>query len=167
MLTLITGGVRSGKSRRAAGIAGTGRAWFIATGGRTDREMRARIAAHRRERPAKWGTIEAGSRVLEALARVPKGSTVILDCVTLWVGRMLIDRVPESAMLRRAGERAAIAARRRLKVIAVTNEVGSGVIPPTRLGRAFQDALGGVNRELAARARRVELMVCGLPLRVK
>jgi len=63
MLILITGGVRSGKSRRAAELAGQnragqnragrGRVWFVATAGRTDREMRARIAAHRRERPAK------------------------------------------------------------------------------------------------------------------
>jgi len=104
---------------------------------------------------------------VEAVAKIPPGSTVLLDCVTLWVGRMLVDRVPEPEMLRRARELAKLAARRRLKLIAVTNEVGSGIIPPTRLGRAFQDALGGVNRELASRAGRVELMVSGLPLRVK
>jgi adenosyl cobinamide kinase/adenosyl cobinamide phosphate guanylyltransferase len=167
LLILVTGGIRSGKSRRAAALAGRGRAWFIATAGRTDREMQTRIAAHRRERPASWRTIEAGSRVAKALAGIPPRSTVVLDCVTLWVGRMLVDRVPEEKMMRCARDVAGIAKRRRLKLIAVTNEVGSGVIPPTRLGRAFQDALGGVNRELAAAADHVELMVAGLPLRIR
>ena len=168
MLTLLLGGARSGKSRRALALAGTrGRVVFLATAQRRDGEMRRRIAAHRRERPARWTTLEESRRVPERLARVPAGATVILDCVTLWVARLVTDGVRDPAVLAAVDRLVAAVRARRLRLIAVSNEVGSGVVPPTRLGRRFQDTLGAVNARLARAANRVELLVAGLPVRVK
>lgn len=168
MIILLLGGARSGKSRRALALAAKRRrVVFVATAQRSDAEMRRRIAAHRRERPAGWTTIEVSRNVPDRLVDLPRGATVILDCVTLLVGRLVADRKPDAAILDAADRLIGIAKRRKLRLIAVSNEVGSGVVPPTRLGRRFQDVLGAVNARLAAAAGRVELLVAGIPVRVK
>ena len=168
MITLILGGVRSGKSTRAVELArrSRGRVWFIATARRRDREMCRRIAAHRRQRPAAWRTIEESRRVPEKLAALPRGATAVLDCVTLWIGGLAATASPERISGRVAALLAAVR-RRRLRLVAVSNEVGSGVIPPTRLGRKFEDALGAANTAIAAKAQRVELMIAGIPIALK
>ena len=168
MITLLLGGARSGKSRRAVALAGTRRGViFIATAQRSDAELRARITAHRRERPAGWRTIEEPRRVPDRLAGIPRGSTVILDCVTLWIARLVTDRAPEAAILAAVDRLIATVRTRSLRMVAVSNEVGSGVVPPTRLGRRFQDLLGAVNTRIAGASGRVELLVAGIPVRVK
>jgi len=170
VIHLILGGARSGKSRRALELAnrsGKRHVVFLATAERMDGEMRTRIAAHRRERPAGWTTIEESRRVPERLMGLPTGSTVILDCVTLWIARLTSDRARTPTIPALIDALCAAVRRRRLRLIAVSNEVGSGVVPPTRLGRVFQDALGAANTRLAASATRVELMVAGLPVRLK
>ena len=169
MITLILGGARSGKSSRALKLArGRRTIYFVATARRVDAEMRRRIAAHRRQRPANWRTIEESIRVPERLARIPRGSTVIIDCVTLWIGALLSGgREKTGAIGRRVDDLLAAIRARKLNVIVVSNEVGSGVVPPTRLGRAFENALGATNTRLATEAKRVELMVAGIPLKIK
>ena len=92
---------------------------------------------------------------------------MIVDCLTLWIGRLTSDRVTANAILHRTEQLCRTVRARRLRLIAVSNEVGSGVVPPTQLGRRFQDVLGQVNQRVAAAAQRVELMVAGLPLRLK
>lgn len=169
MITLILGGVRSGKSTRAVEIARRAKppVWFVATARRSDPEMRRRIGAHRRRRPPSWRTIEEPRRVPESLARIPRGATAVLDCVTLWIGALVSAGADADAIGRRVGDLLEAVRRRRLRLVAVSNEVGSGVIPPTRLGRKFEDALGSANSAIAAKAQRVELMVAGIPLKVK
>lgn len=170
MITLLLGGVRSGKSTRALALGGKRprcRVFFLATASPSDREMARRIAAHRRERPRSWITIEESRGIPEALARIPLGSVVILDCLTLWIARLLSDRMDSARILARAGELCRIVRARRLSLIAVSNEVGSGVVPPTTLGRSYRDLLGAVNAAIASKADRVELMVAGLPVRIK
>ena len=168
MIHLILGGARSGKSRRAlALVKGKPRVYFFATAEPMDAEMRTRIAAHRRERPAGWTTVEESRRVAERLMRLPARSIVILDCLTLWVARLISDRAGLDRILAAVDAIGRAVRTRRLTLVVVSNEVGSGVVPPTRLGRVFQDALGAANARLANRADRVELMVAGLPLTVK
>ncbi|MCY3700468.1 MAG: bifunctional adenosylcobinamide kinase/adenosylcobinamide-phosphate guanylyltransferase [Gemmatimonadetes bacterium] len=174
-LVLVTGGVRSGKSRWAQGEAlarGGEEVTVIATAEAVDDEMRDRIAAHRRDRPAGWHTIEAPARAGEAI--VAAGTdTVLLDCVTVLTG-MAIGRsgadAEAAALDAMAAEIDGIldarAARTGLLIV-VTNEVGWSVHPPTALGRWYQDGLGIANQRLAAAADRVVLMVSGLELRLK
>ncbi|MYC86644.1 MAG: bifunctional adenosylcobinamide kinase/adenosylcobinamide-phosphate guanylyltransferase [Gemmatimonadales bacterium] len=174
-LILVTGGVRSGKSRWAQGEAlarGGGEVTVIATAEAVDDEMRDRIEAHRRDRPAGWHTIEAPARAGEAI--VAAGTdTVLLDCVTVLTG-MAIGRSgagSEAAALdAMAAEIDGILDARAARagvLIVVTNEVGWSVHPPTALGRWYQDGIGVANQRLAAAADRVVLMVSGLDLQLK
>ncbi len=168
MIHLLLGGARSGKSRRAVALAGKrSSVVFFATASPRDGEMRSRIAAHRRERPAGWRTIEESRSVPDRLAALAPGTTVILDCVTLWIARLMTDRIPDRAILTAVDRLVAVARFRRLRLIAVSNEVGSGVVPPTPAGRRFQDLLGAVNARLARTAGRVELLVAGVAVAVK
>jgi len=170
VLTLILGGARSGKSRRALTIVRRtprARVFFLATAERMDGEMRRRITAHRRERPTGWITIEESRHVPKRVEALPVGSTVILDCVTLWIARLVSDRVSPVHIHAAVDALCTAVRHRRLRLFAVSNEVGSGVVPPSRLGRAFQDVLGATNAQLAKAATRVELMVAGLPVTIK
>ena len=171
-LTLVLGGVRAGKSGYAQRRAGGGdRVLFVATAEAGDEEMKMRIKAHKRGRPADWDTLEepidpAGA--LEPLLH--RYDTVLLDCLTLWVSNLLlrgtdIDSarkgiVPEAERLLelyRSGD---------ASWIVVSNEVGLGVMPPTKLGRIYADTLGRVNQLVAAEADDVYFMAAGLPLRL-
>lgn len=169
MIVLLLGGVRSGKSRRAVTLARRARSRpvFLATAEPRDAEMRRRALVHRRERPSSWRTVEESRRVPERLAALKPGTTVVLDCLTLWVGRMTADRLGPEAVRRRVDALCRVADDRRLRLIVVSNEVGSGVVPPTAGGRGFRDLLGEANARLARSASRVELLVAGLPVRLK
>ena len=172
-LTLVLGGVRAGKSAFAQRLASSGkRVLVVATAEAGDAEMAARIAAHQASRPAEWATLEAAVDVAEALSPVVDGyDTVLLDCLTLWVSNLLL-RAPDPAS---AGEgiaaqaEALLALQRRSDAtwVVVSNEVGLGVIPPSELGRAYEDALGRVNQRFAAQADAVYFMAAGLPLQLK
>ena len=172
-LTLVLGGVRAGKSAFAQRLASSGqRVLVVATAEAGDAEMAARIAAHQASRPAEWTTLEAAVDVAEALAPVVDGyDTVLLDCLTLWVSNLL-QRAPDPAS---AGEAVAAQAEALLALqrrsgaawVVVSNEVGLGVIPPSELGRAYEDALGRVNQMYAAQADAVYFMAAGLPLQLK
>jgi adenosylcobinamide kinase/adenosylcobinamide-phosphate guanylyltransferase len=183
MLTLILGGARSGKSDLGERLArASGRdVLFVATMQRGDDEMRARIEAHRASRQDAWRTVEEPREVLGALRRHTRpGGFALLDCVTLWVSNLLLARIddidriaPEDAaaalddVVSRAVALAAWSAGYDGEVVAISNEVGLGLVPPYPLGRIFRDALGAANRTLASRAACVYCTVAGLALDVK
>lgn len=171
-LVVLVGGARSGKSTLAQRLAETeaartgGAVTFVATATAGDADMAARIARHQAERPSGWGLVEAPTDLGPALAGIDPDHTVIVDCLTLWVANLVFaDRsdaeVEDAARL----VAAALAGRPGLSV-AVTNEVGLGVHPPTELGRRYQDLLGRVNQLAVAAAGRALLVVAGraLPL---
>lgn len=174
-LILVTGGVRAGKSRWAQETAGRlagADVTVVATAEPVDAEMRARIDAHRRDRPDGWETVEAPSGAGAAILGA-RHDTVVLDCLTVLAGGALGRARPRTA----ADAVAAIAAEvdaileardaRRGTLIVVTNEVGLSVHPATELGRWFQDGLGAANQRLARAADRVVLMMSGLEMRLK
>jgi len=158
-LTLLLGGARSGKSSLAVDLASRagGPVTFIATATSGDEEMAARIAAHRGERPGDWKTVEEPLHLREALEAAE--GTVVVDCLSLWVANLL-----EADMEIDAGAAAAAAGRGR--TIAVSNEVGLGIVPATPLGRRYRDVLGRVNAAWADAAETTLLVVAGraLPL---
>jgi adenosylcobinamide kinase/adenosylcobinamide-phosphate guanylyltransferase len=173
MLILVTGGSRSGKSSFALELAEKYDAprTYLATAQAFDDEMKERIAAHRRSRPAGWGLVEEPLQVPRALASTLRSArTVVLDCVTLWMSNLLLadERFGERAAEERAQELVASArSAPGPAVIVVTNEVGSGVVPETVLGRRFRDCAGRANEVIARSADEVYLMVSGIPLRIK
>lgn len=183
MLTLILGGARSGKSDLAQRLATAARrdVLFIATMQPLDDETRLRVDTHSAARPGHWTTVEAPYDVVAALdAHARPGACVVIDCLTLWVSNLLLDQVGEGGdvpaeraaaavdtIVRRAAALAQRAQAHDGDAIIVSNEVGLGIVPATPLGRMFRDALGGVNREVAARADRVYGVVAGLALELK
>ena len=182
---LILGGQKSGKSRRAELLA---RSWLaqspshqavmIATAQPWDEEMRERITRHqtdRAERVPGMQTVEEPLALGETLARYSQPQTVVVvDCLTLWLTNLLMpmddskqNEPPalaaraQVAMVLRAIEAAAG------PVVLVGNEIGLGVIPLGRETRAFVDALGLLNQQVAQACQRVTFMAAGLPLTLK
>ncbi len=176
-LILLLGGARSGKSRYAEAWAQAHgrRVLFVATAQVFDDEMRQRIARHRSDRPSAWDTVEAHLHVGAAIRAALAGhDTVLVDCITLLASNVLLAQ-PEDvaqdavnqAVLAEVDDLLAVQATSSATWLVVSNEVGMGVVPPTRLGRFYRDALGYANQRLAQVADEVLLLVAGLPWRLK
>ena len=162
-VTLLIGGVRSGKSALAVemGRRHHGEVVLIATAEPFDDEMRERIARHQSDRPG-WATIEAPLDLGAAIAGAPADVMLIVDCVTVWVGNELHHRGDVDP----TGVATALNERRGPSVV-ITNEVGLGVHPETDLGRRYRDDLGRANQLIAAVATTTLLMVAGKALRLE
>ena len=175
-LILILGGARSGKSSYAETLAAElgSRVVYIATAEAKDEEMKARIQAHRLNRPDSWYTLEASHNVAAMLSGIDyQPEVLLLDCLTLLVSNILLLLESNSLATIEAAIQAEIetilAVHQDLAVplIVVSNEVGLGLVPPYPLGRIYRDLLGRANQQLAALAQRVIFMVAGLPVIVK
>lgn len=171
---LVTGGVRSGKSRHAeALLAADAPVTYLAPGYPSDpahdAEWAARVAAHRLRRPSAWHTVETLD-LAEALADAD--GPVLVDCLGTWLTRLLDswrawDDEEATWASRLEAETAAFADAVRAHphdVVVVTNEVGWGLVSEYRAGRLFADHLGRMNQTVASACDRVVLMVAGRPL---
>jgi adenosylcobinamide kinase/adenosylcobinamide-phosphate guanylyltransferase len=168
-IVLVGGGARSGKSTFAlvrARELGT-RRLFVATARRYDAEMSERIDRHRAERATEFDTVEEPLAVPEVLLGAAGYDVAVVDCLTLWISNLLLDRVPPEAIERRVEDLAGALARAPCHVVLVTNEVGMGLHPDTPLGRTFRDLAGRAHQRLAAAADEVHLAVLGLLVRLK
>lgn len=163
--TLILGGARSGKTRRALDLgARFADRFYIATGEARDAEMAERIAHHRRERGGSWITVEAPLDLPAAIAAVPGPAAAVVDCLTLWLSNVMgAGRDTRSATDTLLGAIRACPA----TLVIVSNEVGLGLVPETPLGRAFRDEQGRLNQAVAAAVQEVEFVVAGLSLKLK
>ncbi|MER5688976.1 bifunctional adenosylcobinamide kinase/adenosylcobinamide-phosphate guanylyltransferase [Streptomyces sp. NPDC002205] len=169
--TLVTGGARSGKSVEAERRLETfPEVVYVATGGGRDgdAEWAARIGLHRERRPAAWRTEET-CELVELLES--DGPPLLIDCLSLWLTDAM-DRVDawsdaawanggETALRERITELVGAVRGTRRTVVAVTNEVGSGVVPATASGRRFRDELGRLNAAFADECEHVLLVVAG------
>lgn len=160
MRTLITGGVKSGKSRMALELA-SGFAeprHFLATATAFDEEMKAKIERHQAEREGRFLTIEEPLEIHERLRE-----RMVLDCVPLWLNNLMYygkeELLDEWAGL--------LVERLPRDIVVVTNEVGMGFVPADALSRRYGNLLGSLNARLAAACDRVLLMVSGIALEVK
>jgi len=166
-IVLIGGGARSGKSRHALEVARKrgSRLVFLATAQAFDEEMVARVAKHRAERGADFSTIEEPLEIAEVIRKTADADAIVLDCLTLWLSNIMLtfgrDVDSEIENLIQAAQATSTA------VIAVTNEVGCGIVPDNTLSRDFRDHGGVLNQRVAAVADEVYWMVFGQPLRVK
>ena len=166
-LIVITGGARSGKSAiaeaRALGLRQGAQAHYIATAEARDGEMEARIALHQARRGPEWIN-HAESLDLLRMLRETDDAPRLVDCLTLWLTNLILGDHDWRAY---ADALVAELPAQRHPVVFVTNEVGVGIVPDNALARAFRDAAGALNQQVAAAADEVVLAVCGLPLRVK
>nr|WP_221473261.1 bifunctional adenosylcobinamide kinase/adenosylcobinamide-phosphate guanylyltransferase [Planomonospora venezuelensis] len=173
--TLLLGGSRSGKSAEAElRLLAEPEVVYVATGpsGGDDPEWLARVRGHRERRPAHWETAETTDLAgLLGSARAPllidglgTWITAVFDECGAWEGGAAARERVEA----RCDELVAAWRGSRARVVAVSDEVGLGVVPATSSGRAFRDALGRLNQRLAAESEDVALVVAGrlLPLPV-
>jgi adenosylcobinamide kinase/adenosylcobinamide-phosphate guanylyltransferase len=171
--TLVLGGARSGKSWYAEQLlADRDQVTYVATGGTRpdDAEWVARVAEHRARRPAGWRTVETAD-VTEALTAAGDEEVLLVDCLALWLAAVLdaagawADDSPTA--LAEVDERSdtllAAWTASPAHVVAVSNEVGSGVVPATRSGRVYRDLLGRLNARVAAASDDVVVTVAGVP----
>jgi len=188
-LTLILGGARSGKSTFAENRAkelGGDRVLYVATSETKDEEMVERVEKHRSERPPAWKTVEAPRNVVQAIrAARSEASFILLDCMTFLVANHLMDSAApednpfddpssdpfdvqiEKDVVTEVDALVEYVQETDIELLVVSNEVGLGVVPPYELGRAYRDILGRANQILARHADEVQLLVAGIPMRVK
>ncbi|MFH8495046.1 bifunctional adenosylcobinamide kinase/adenosylcobinamide-phosphate guanylyltransferase [Streptomyces coeruleorubidus] len=169
--TLVLGGARSGKSVEAERrLEAFPDVLYVATGGSRngDTEWSARVAAHRDRRPGSWRTVETCDLVplLEA-----QGPPLLIDCLSLWLTDAMDaagawdDAVwaerGEKALRERVRELTEAVRSTRRTVVAVSNEVGSGIVPSTASGRRYRDELGRLNAGFADECEHVLVVVAG------
>lgn len=181
-IVLVTGGSRSGKSlfaetlcrQRGEKIA------YLATAEPFDEEMRDRIEKHRLQRPSNWETIEVYRELSFARKALQGQDTLLLDCLTVYVGNLLyhsgldlmqaqrgeIDLL-EAKILRDVEDFICESREKDLRLILVSDELGMGIVPDTRLSRVYRDILGRVNQKAAVLADEVYFVVSGIPLCLK
>jgi adenosylcobinamide kinase/adenosylcobinamide-phosphate guanylyltransferase len=164
---LVLGGARSGKSRYAQSLADACglEPVFVATAEPFDGEMAARIARHAAARDERWHLVEAPLALPDAVRTQARPDRILLiDCATLWLSNLMLHGADVDR-----GVQALLAALEAAHgpVILVSNEVGSSIVPDTRLGRDFRDAQGLLNQALGAACGAVVLIVAGQPLQLK
>ena len=164
---LITGGVRSGKSRFAIQLALSHPKprVFLATAEPLDQEMHERIFHHQLERKNQFLTVEEPINLSEKILQMESNPTVVLiDCLTIWLGNLFhhFDK-SNSTIQNKINDFVRVVENAERSIIIVTNEVGLGVISNQALGRQFVDILGGLNQTLAQICDEVIIMSCGIP----
>ena len=168
-VTLIGGGVRSGKSRFGLelGRKRFANGAFIATGEARDAEMAERIRRHQAERGPNWTTIE---EPLDLAGAIEGASTrfggCVVDCLTLWLSNVMLS--PAHDVDKEIGRlMGVLEAGGATGIILITNEVGCGIVPESELARRYRDLAGGLNQRVAALADEVYWMAFGVPVDVK
>jgi adenosylcobinamide kinase/adenosylcobinamide-phosphate guanylyltransferase len=171
-LALVLGGIRSGKSRWAERLAAARPpVTYLATAQAGDEEIARRIAEHKNRRPADWRTIEEPWD-LPGVVRRHRDGTLLIECLTLWLTNLLVGISGQPALddnrIRAVVDDLLTAVRETSgRIIVVSSEVGSGIVPENALARRFADLLGETNRRLAAAASEVYLCVAGIPVPIK
>ncbi len=171
MITLVTGGIKSGKSRWAQKIGENinGSRAFIATALALDDEMRERIQQHQSDRADKWTTWEETRDIVPLLEKLTEQfDVVLLDCLTMWVSNLLtvFNESSQDIYQKTAELSNFLRNNNSSHIILVTNEVGMGIIPADALSRLFQTLLGKLNCQIATVADAVYVLVAGIPIKI-
>ncbi|HEV7180860.1 MAG TPA: bifunctional adenosylcobinamide kinase/adenosylcobinamide-phosphate guanylyltransferase [Candidatus Baltobacteraceae bacterium] len=183
-VTLVTGPVRSGKSRYVAHMAqASGRGvTYVATAMRDagDAEWNARLDRHVADRPAQWRTVESAhiphASFVSIMRDAGEGDCIVVDALGTWLAARLSSSIDafergyaefETMMDREAAELSEAMLHSRALVLVVAEEVGWDIVPNTPSARLFRDVLGRMKQRLAAGAQSVQLVVCGIAVDVK
>lgn len=169
---LILGGARSGKSLFAENLAlqiygqagHKTKLYYLATCQAMDGEMQARVLQHKQRRDDGWINVEHPLEIVKFLQSNASNAVILLDCLTLWINNLIYNKhniEQEFERLYNALENSSA------NIIFVSNELGMGLVPETKLGREFRDLQGLLNQNLAQKVDKVALIVAGLPLWLK
>lgn len=169
--TLIIGGCRSGKSRHALTLAEQiegARKLFVATCIPHDDEMAGRVRRHQQERGDHWTTLESPLDLTETVRTHSRSADVMLiDCLTLWISNLMMHQDDDAVIGQQVEHLAAAIHTAACPVIAVSNEVGTGIVPENALARRFRDLAGWCNQTVAAACQQVIMMVAGIAVSIK
>lgn len=167
----VLGGARSGKSSFALKLASScgceGTRAYIATAEALDSEMVERIEEHRKTRGKEWITIEEPLQVEKRITGGRGFSVILIDCLTLWLTNLVGGGRSDGEILKETEELASACKDCGAFVIAVSNEVGLGLVPENPMGRRFRDLAGRANQLFADKADEVYLVTSGIPLKIK
>jgi adenosylcobinamide kinase/adenosylcobinamide-phosphate guanylyltransferase len=168
-VVLIGGGVRCGKSRLALelGMALGHQRALVATAQAFDEEMRERIARHRHERGDSFSTVEEPYDLIATLERLAPCDVVVVDCLTLWQSNLLLRGDDDAQILRATADLVDAIGRLPFHLLLVTNEVGMGIVPESRLGRRFRDLAGMLHQRLIPLATHIFFGVLGVMIRLR
>ena len=165
-IILITGGQRSGKSKKAEEIAMSlsDNPVYVATAHIWDEEFRERVKRHQERRGPQWTNIEEE----KFLSRHDlTGRVAVIDCVTLWLTNFFFENQNVDEMLKTVKEEFERFTKNDATYIFVTNEIGSGGVSDNVVQRQFTDLEGWMNQYIASRADEVILMVSGIAVKIK
>ncbi len=177
-LTLVLGGARSGKSTFAKKLmeGHGGPVTFFATARARDEEMKRRISLHKKERPSAWNTWEGNPRDLIGHLNTVNGA-VLVDCLTTWLSELMFDRCDVDSLSEDDWDEVQRDLLSYVEMlcktkgpeflVVVSNEIGSGVVPASSMGRRFRDLQGRANQIAALHADDVVMIIAGLPLWLK
>jgi adenosylcobinamide kinase/adenosylcobinamide-phosphate guanylyltransferase len=169
MLAFVIGGIKSGKTKFALKKAeelNCGKLYYIATARAIDEEMKERIERHKIERGEKWITIEEPIEVVRVLKTIPKGSVIIIDCLTTWLTNLLIENYDVEEKTNKLLN-ILLKIKTDLDLFLVSNEVGLSIIPDNPLSRKFIDLSGNLHQKVAQIADEVYFIICGCAIKVK
>lgn len=178
MITLVTGGARSGKSKFAENLFKDKKdVVYIATSRIADIEMQERIKLHQQSRPVEWRTYEKNYNLKKAIG---KEKNYLLDCITVLTSNIMFDISKDEKYidynLQNKIESTIIMEIKNLideinskgyNLILVTNEVGDSIVPEHHVSRVFRDIQGRVNQQIALLSDEVYLVCCGIPVKIK
>lgn len=171
MITLIIGGMKSGKTNfalRSAMSLNKRNYYYIATARAIDEEMIEKIKKHKEERDEKWITIEEPIDLTCAFREISENSSVVVDCITTWLTNLIVEErnieFETELFLSLLSKFREI---NQIHIFIVTNEVGMGVIPEAFLGRKFLNIAGIFNQRLMKISDEAYFMIAGRELRIK
>lgn len=165
-IIFILGGARSGKSSFAIELAKKEKnVLFAATAKPSDSEMKQRIEKHKKSRPKNFKTVEIKEELLKIFKE--NFNTAIIDCLTIFVAGKMVSGKSEQRIFAEIGKFLTEIKNKNKKIIIVSNEVGSGIVPRNKLAREFRDVLGNVNKLVSGFSDKVYLMTAGIPILIK
>ncbi|MCM8782607.1 MAG: bifunctional adenosylcobinamide kinase/adenosylcobinamide-phosphate guanylyltransferase, partial [Candidatus Omnitrophica bacterium] len=168
-MILILGGAKSGKSRFVLELAKKQckKIAYIATAPVCDKEMKRRIKLHMRSRPQNWITIERERNLLPCLKKIPRVCDgIIIECIGTYISNSMMANLSDSKILTNIKLLVKCLKAMDKKIFIVSNEVGSGIVPDSGLGRRFRDIVGTANQIIAKYCDEVYVVIAGLPMRL-
>lgn len=177
MISIVTGGARSGKSEFAENLI-KGDAIYIATAENFDDEMDLRIKKHvkrREESSINWRTVECLKK-FDGLSGDEK--YVLFDSLGVFISNIMFSKTADDLSdesieetileVRKELEHLLDWARKNDKeLVIVTDEVGMSIIPESKVARVYRDLIGTINKEVAAKCDRAYLVCMGIEVRLK
>ena len=166
MISLITGGIKSGKSSYALTCCDSYKTKvFFATAESFDKEMKEEIKKHREERDNSWITIEEPLYLPEKILELSDCDCILIDCITMWINNLMHYNMDLQLHISHF-----ISSLKKIStsfITIVTNEVGYGIIPDDEYTRKFITYLSLTNKQISEVSDDVYLMVAGIPLKIK